>query len=85
MSDTPGQHAPGGKRDAWPRVRSKREAHLLELARNVERDDPVLACELRGMALHEAALASSESFMPAAPPALWRRLAERWTPQPGWR
>ena len=61
---------------------SRREAHLLQLAGEVERDDPVLACELRGMALHEAALAPLE---PAARPALWRRLARRWAPKPGWR
>lgn len=65
--------------------RTKREAHLLELAGDVERDDPVLACELRGMALHEAALAPFEPLEPAWPPALWRRLAERWAPKPGWR
>jgi hypothetical protein len=72
-----------------PRPRpSKREAHLLELAGDVEHDDPVLACELRGMALHEAALAPfepSEPFEPAWPPTLWRRLAERWAPKAGWR
>lgn len=66
-----------------PRPRpSRREAHLLQLAGDVERDDPVLACELRGMALHEAALVPLE---PAAPPALWRRLAGRWAPKSGWR
>jgi hypothetical protein len=64
---------------------SKREAHLLELAGEVECEDPVLACELRGMALHEAALAPFEPLEPAWPPALWRRLAERWAPKPGWR
>jgi hypothetical protein len=82
MPDAPALRSPGGKRDARPRVRSKRELHLLELAGDVERDDPVLACELRGMALHEAALAD---FEPAPPPALWRRLAWRWASKPGWR
>ena len=55
---------------------------MLPLAGEVERADPVLACELRGMARHEAALAPLE---PAARPALWRRLARRWAPKPGWR
>lgn len=73
-------HAPGGQ--PGHRVRSRREAHLLELAVHVESDDPVLACELRGMALHEAGLTP---FEPAARPTLWRRLAQRWAPQPGWR
>jgi hypothetical protein len=77
MPDTPGQRAPGSKRDARPRVRSKREAHLLKLAGDVECDDPVLASELRGMALHEAALAPFEPSDPAAPPALWRLMSWR--------
>jgi hypothetical protein len=81
MAEMPA-HAPGDPASARARVPSKREAHLLELAADVEGDDPVLACELRGMALHEAGLAPAE---PLPQPALWRRLARRWAPQPGWR
>jgi hypothetical protein len=62
---------------------STREAHLLKLAREVEGEDPVLACELRGIAQHEAALRASVPARPGA--SLWQRLAARWAPAPGWR
>jgi hypothetical protein len=74
-------HAPA-RQDGRRRVRSKREAHLLELAAHVQDDDPVLACELRGMARHEAGPTPAETM---ARPALWRRLARRWASEPGWR
>ena len=58
--------------------RTKREAHLLELAGDVERDDPVLACELRGMALRAPARAH-ESDRPR--PARRRRATRQHGPR----
>jgi hypothetical protein len=42
----------------WWVHRHSRESDLLRLAASVERDEPALAHQLRGMAMHEAAAAA---------------------------
>jgi hypothetical protein len=46
----------GAAVDWWVR-RHSRERSLLRLAASVERDEPALAHQLRGMAMHEASTA----------------------------
>ena len=59
----------GATRSAAP----GREGDLLQLAAEVEPEDPGLASELRGMAMHEAAAASAR---PAPVASAWRRAGE---------
>jgi len=58
---------------AWRADRS-RESDLLRLASDVEHEHPGLACELRGIAMHEAAAAGRK---PAPHTSAWQR-AGRW-------
>jgi hypothetical protein len=70
----------GGPASAGPVL--ARVRHLRTLANTVEQDDPVLACELRGIAQHESSLAS---LAPRDPPSLWKRLPWRQAAAPAWR
>ena len=54
---------------AWWRQAHDRERDLLRMAREVEREQPGLARELRGIAMHEAAVARR----PARVDSWWRR------------
>jgi hypothetical protein len=58
----------------WQRRPRGREENLLQLAREVEGDEPELACELRGIAMHEAAAASRRPVQRESP---WRRAGRR--------
>jgi hypothetical protein len=58
-----------------------RVKHLRALANTVEQEDPVLACELRGIAQHESSLTVPA---PPSPPARWKRLPWRRAAAPAW-
>jgi hypothetical protein len=60
---------------AWWAPRNRREDDLLQLAREVEPEQPSLACELRGIAMHEAAATASRQA--AQPESRWRRAGRR--------
>jgi hypothetical protein len=64
---------------AWARTGRSRENDLLHLAGEVEHEQPGLACELRGIAMHEAAavgnqLPPRDTAWRRAGRALWRGL-----------
>lgn len=61
---------------------SARATHLRTLASTVEQDDPVLACELRGIAQHESSLGLPP---PRRPLGIWKRLLRRRSAAPAWR
>lgn len=58
----------------WPPRQRRREDDLLQLAREVEAEEPELACELRGIAMHEAAAASRQQIPSES---RWRRAGRR--------
>jgi len=58
---------------AWWRHCARRDADLLELASAVEVEQPGLASDLRGIAMHEASVASASPDAGLA--AWWRRAA----------
>jgi hypothetical protein len=59
---------------AWWRGATRRERALLRLAGEVEREQPGLAIELRGIAMHEAS--ASGTHAPAPRVAWWRRVRD---------
>ena len=60
---------------AWWRGHPHRERDLLKLAGEVEREQPSLAMELRGIAMHEASAAGSNAAAPRVP--WWLRARDR--------
>lgn len=58
----------------WQPSPRRREDDLLQLAREVEPEQPELACELRGIAMHEAAAAARR---PVPVESGWRRVGRR--------
>jgi hypothetical protein len=60
---------------AWWRGRPNRERDLLRLAGEVEPEQPGLAMELRGIAMHEASAAGGNAPAPRTP--WWQRARDR--------
>jgi hypothetical protein len=60
---------------AWWRGGTRRERDLLRLAGEVEREQPGLATELRGIAMHEASAAGTHAPAPRAP--WWQRVRDK--------